>query len=222
MNVGVGFLVKDDRWKFLKKNQTYKYTILITIQTNTSSHIFQTKITNMEWEHFSSDDSEEENLMEETARITANYLIERTQRTRGLIRRSPLERDREGANETLFRHYFSPEPVYDEAHFRRRFRMSRQLFLRISNDLAEMYPFFQQKPDARGRPGFTPIQKCTAALRQLAYGISSDALDEYLEMSEKIACDSLHYFCQGMLMLKYILRTFIVTIKNCSRCLLFI
>ncbi|XP_076893589.1 uncharacterized protein LOC143545624 [Bidens hawaiensis] len=35
--------------------------------------------------------------------------------------------------------------------------------------------------------------------RQLAYGISLGAVDEYLEMSEKVARDSLHIFYQGII-----------------------
>ncbi|XP_071740020.1 uncharacterized protein [Rutidosis leptorrhynchoides] len=36
----------------------------------------------------------------------------------------------------------------------------------------------------------------TAALRQLAYGYTPDALDEYLQMSERVARESLHNFCR--------------------------
>jgi hypothetical protein len=81
--------------------------------------------------------------------------------------------------------------------FRRRFRMSKRLFLRISGDLENAFPYFQQKPDARGNMGFTSIQKCTSALRILAYGNSTDINDEYLKMAEKTSRDSLEYFCQG-------------------------
>ncbi|MFS7940038.1 hypothetical protein Hanom_Chr05g00458961 [Helianthus anomalus] len=56
---------------------------------------------------------------------------------------------------------------------------------------------FQQRDDARRRLTFTCIQKCIATLRQLAHGILSDAMDEYLEIFEKFACDSLHFFVEG-------------------------
>ncbi|XP_076959340.1 uncharacterized protein LOC143635373 [Bidens hawaiensis] len=45
------------------------------------------------------------------------------------------------------------------------------------------------------------MQKCTAAIRQLAYAISSDAMDEYLGMFEKIARDSLYFFYQGIILI---------------------
>ncbi|XP_076931040.1 uncharacterized protein LOC143596048 [Bidens hawaiensis] len=38
------------------------------------------------------------------------------------------------------------------------------------------------------------MQKCTAAIRQLAYGTASDAMEEYLQMSETVAREALHTF----------------------------
>ncbi|XP_022002638.1 uncharacterized protein LOC110900039 [Helianthus annuus] len=102
-----------------------------------------------------------------------------------------IERDRESANQRLIVDYFADEPLYSEAIFRRRFRMSRRLFLRIADDLAAYHPFFTQRPDARGKMGFTTLQKCTAAIRQLAYGTTADSWDEYLKMSERQARECL-------------------------------
>ncbi|XP_035838825.1 uncharacterized protein LOC110906572 [Helianthus annuus] len=55
----------------------------------------------------------------------------------------------ETANDLLVSDYFSPESTYDERLFRRRFRMSKKLFLRISKDLEDNYAFFRQRPDER-------------------------------------------------------------------------
>ncbi|XP_076895893.1 uncharacterized protein LOC143548678 [Bidens hawaiensis] len=68
--------------------------------------------------------------------------------------------------------------------------------MRLVNDLLEHFEYFQQRDDARGHPGFTPTQKSTAALRQLAYGAGSDMLDEYLQMAKKTGRDSLNHFCK--------------------------
>ena len=73
--------------------------------------------------------------------------------------------------------------------------MSRTLFLRIAGDVANHDPYFQQRPDATGRPGLSTIQKCTAALRLLAYGASADSLDENLRMAESTALETLKRFC---------------------------
>ena len=42
--------------------------------------------------------------------------------------------------------------------------------------------------------GFTALQKCTAALRILAYGYSADNVDEYLRMAESTAVETLQRF----------------------------
>ncbi|XP_022040385.1 uncharacterized protein LOC110942934 [Helianthus annuus] len=100
------------------------------------------------------------------------------------------------AHQRLCADYFADEQLYSEAIFRRHFRMSRRLFLRIANDLAAYDPFFTLRPDARGKMGFTTLQKCTAAIRQLAYGMAAHAWDEYLKMSERTSRECLYKFCK--------------------------
>ncbi|XP_023742255.1 uncharacterized protein LOC111890363 [Lactuca sativa] len=96
-----------------------------------------------------------------------------------------INRDREAAHELLVRDYFAVDSLYDLSKFEERFRININLFLRIARDLARNYEFFQLRWDARGKRGFTTIQKCTTTLRQLAYDIAADASDEYLKMSER-------------------------------------
>ncbi|GJS10876.1 ALP1-like protein [Tanacetum coccineum] len=50
------------------------------------------------------------------------------------------------------------------------------------------------RPDATGRMSLSVIMKCTTAIRQLAYGNTPDAFDEYLQMSERTARDCLTNF----------------------------
>ncbi|XP_025630285.1 uncharacterized protein [Arachis hypogaea] len=57
-----------------------------------------------------------------------------------------------------------------------RFRMRRHMFLRIVDALSNVYPYFQQRVDATRRRGLSPLQKCTAAIRILAYDIAVDYL----------------------------------------------
>lgn len=54
--------------------------------------------------------------------------------------------------------------------------------------------FFVQKCDAAGVMGLSSIQKCTAALRMLAYGITADGTDEYCRLGESTAMLSLKRF----------------------------
>ncbi|XP_021985392.1 uncharacterized protein LOC110881443 [Helianthus annuus] len=95
--------------------------------------------------------------------------------------------------------YFDEAPTFSNEFFRHRFRMSKRLFLRIVDDLEANYDYFKQKPDARGALGFTGIQKCTSALRILAYGNTTDINDEYLKIAEKTTRDSLEHFCRGII-----------------------
>ncbi|XP_074361166.1 uncharacterized protein LOC141701410 [Apium graveolens] len=46
--------------------------------------------------------------------------------------------------------------------------------------LSNFDPYFQQRVDALGRKGLSPLQKCTTAMCMLAYGISADAVDDYV------------------------------------------
>lgn len=107
-----------------------------------------------------------------------------------------INRDREAAHELLVRDYFAVDNLYDLSKFEECFRISRTLFLRIARDLARNYEFFQLQWDARGKHGFTTIQKCTAALRQLGYGITADASYDYLKMSERTVQECTYLFCE--------------------------
>nr|XP_029709624.1 uncharacterized protein LOC109399029 [Aedes albopictus] len=95
----------------------------------------------------------------------------------------------------LFNDYFAENSVYTDEQFERRFRMRRSLFLRIAKAM-EQNEYFIQKPNATGKLGLTNLQKCTAALRQLAYGSPSDAVDEYVRMGESTARKCLLEFCR--------------------------
>ncbi|KAJ9548900.1 hypothetical protein OSB04_021443 [Centaurea solstitialis] len=112
-------------------------------------------------------------------------------------RRTPKSRNRIVAHEKLVNDYFSDNPVYDDNDFERRFHMKRRLFLKIVADLEREYEFFRWTHDARGVKGFSPLQKCTSAIRQLAYGTAADATDEYLQMSETTSRECFSNFCQG-------------------------
>ncbi|KAH9608328.1 hypothetical protein KSS87_008911, partial [Heliosperma pusillum] len=58
---------------------------------------------------------------------------------------------------------------------------------------------FQQRHGGNGRPSFSPLQRCTSAIRVLAYGTSTDSVDEYLRMSDTSIRDSLKSFVEGVI-----------------------
>ena len=50
-----------------------------------------------------------------------------------------------------------------------------------------------------GREGLSPLQKCTAAIRMLAYGTPADKLDENLKLAASTALECLGKFAQGVI-----------------------
>ena len=78
----------------------------------------------------------------------------------------------------LYSDYFADAPLHDDKIFRRRYRMSRKLFLGIVNSIREFDNYFKCKMDCTGALGFTSIQKCTTAMRMLAYGAPGDSQDD--------------------------------------------
>ncbi|XP_044428673.1 uncharacterized protein [Triticum aestivum] len=113
--------------------------------------------------------------------------------------RKVIRRDHEGAHERLVEDYFAADPLYPESMFRTRFRMNRGLFLCIVNALGEWSPYFTYRADCSGRIGLSPLQKCTAAMRMLAYGTPADALDEYLKIGKCTALECLDKFAKGVI-----------------------
>ncbi|XP_047949409.1 uncharacterized protein LOC125195277 [Salvia hispanica] len=77
--------------------------------------------------------------------------------------------------------------------------MSRWLFLHIASSLATRYGCFTLRSDANGRIKLLTIQKCTAAIRLLAYGRPADMFDEYLHMGETASLQVLRQFCRSII-----------------------
>ncbi|KAK1930583.1 hypothetical protein P3T76_013905 [Phytophthora citrophthora] len=83
--------------------------------------------------------------------------------------------DGEDGRARLIRDYLAETPVYSARIFRRKSRMCRPLYLR--------------------KLGLSALQKCTAAIRQLAYGMPADAMDEYIRIAENTTTKRLLRFC---------------------------
>nr|XP_043629848.1 uncharacterized protein LOC122601144 [Erigeron canadensis] len=113
--------------------------------------------------------------------------------------RTYIERHREEAHEKLMRYYFAEPPKFGECFFHHRYRMSKRLFLKIVGDIEAQYPYFQQHTDARNRQGFSLIQKCTSAIKQLSTGKPSDNFDEFLCMADSTSRECLINFCDAVI-----------------------
>ncbi|XP_071694556.1 uncharacterized protein [Rutidosis leptorrhynchoides] len=131
-------------------------------------------------------DREEEEIVQPIPRAPRRFLL----------------RDRKGTGMLLWNDYFSDNPIFPGDYFRRRYRMSRPLFIRICQGIInysqepvpDYFLYFRQRPDATGLLGFNVFQKCTSAIRQLAYGTAPDAFDEYLHMGQQTSYDCLNIF----------------------------
>ncbi|KAK1603221.1 hypothetical protein QYE76_018224 [Lolium multiflorum] len=99
----------------------------------------------------------------------------------------------------LYADYFADDPLHGEAVFRRRFRMSRKLFLEIVYALRDYDSYFRCKFDCAGMVGFFALQKCTVAMWMLPYGAPGDSTDDYLRMAESTAFDCFYWFCRTVI-----------------------
>ncbi|KAM2597566.1 hypothetical protein TB2_041865 [Malus domestica] len=73
--------------------------------------------------------------------------------------------------------------------------MERHLFNKIMIAVCNHDSYFVQKKDACGVMGLIPKQKITAALRMLAYGASTNQVDEIARMGKSTILKSLMRFC---------------------------
>ena len=105
-----------------------------------------------------------------------------------------IDRNHLASHKRLYDDYFAEVLVYPPKVFRRRFRMRRSLFVRILSKVEAHEPYFTQQRNAAKKLGLSPLQKMTAALRMLGYGVTVDFLDEYVRIVESTAMMSLKKF----------------------------
>ncbi|WZZ90258.1 uncharacterized protein LOC106366649 isoform X1 [Brassica napus] len=77
--------------------------------------------------------------------------------------------------------------------------MNTRLFIHIVDRLSNEVHFFRQKKDGFGRLGLSTLQKCTAAIRVLAYGTAADTVDEYLRLGETTTRACVEKFVEGII-----------------------
>lgn len=145
-----------------------------------------------------SSDSDDNTIMLATL-LTLCIEATRRRRRQSSIPRRVIARDHFAGENLIRHHYFGPNPVYPAHVFRRRFRMSRPLFLRILQGLQQQDSYFTQQVDATGLAGLGPLQKVCAAMRILAYGLPTDAIDEYIQIGESTARQCLIHFCRALI-----------------------
>jgi hypothetical protein len=65
--------------------------------------------------------------------------------------------------------------------------------------LSETSLYFCEKYDTTGRTSLTALQKCTTALRQLAYGMTTYTIDEYLKLGKTTTLECIEYYYSGII-----------------------
>jgi hypothetical protein len=99
--------------------------------------------------------------------------------------------------ENILHDYFAASPVYPPNKFRRRIRKRRELFIRIHDAIVDHEPYFVQKRNVARKLGHSSLQKMTAAIKMLAYGVTTDFMDEYLRIGEATIMDSFKLFVKA-------------------------
>jgi hypothetical protein len=72
--------------------------------------------------------------------------------------------------------------------------MRHRLFFQIVDQVTVGNPYFQQKVNCAGQIVFSPLHKCTVAMKMLANGCSADSLDDYLRIGESTVLETLKKF----------------------------
>jgi hypothetical protein len=76
--------------------------------------------------------------------------------------------------------------------------MRRHVVERLVEAVTAVYPYFMYKYNALHQTPLTGLQKVVASLRILAYGLPSDAVDEYVRIGESTARQALQHFCAAV------------------------
>ncbi|XP_074266901.1 uncharacterized protein LOC141590193 [Silene latifolia] len=77
--------------------------------------------------------------------------------------------------------------------------MRRYLFLRVVNGVQAASDYFVDRPDAMVGAVLPRCEKCTMAIRMLAYGDSANGIDEYLRVGESTARECFEYFTNAVI-----------------------
>ena len=91
-----------------------------------------------------------------------------------------INRDRAEGHAKIMRDYFAIKPTYPEKYFHQHFRMHTSLPLTIAKAVERYDDWFKLQRNAYGEISASPLIKCIAVVRDLAYGCSADAIDDCL------------------------------------------
>jgi hypothetical protein len=154
-------------------------------------------------------DGETDLLMAMTSMVNEHFLMPPRRGGSYKQQEGNVDHEREAGQVRLYKDYFDPiNPLYKEKAFRRRYRMSKEPFLVILNGVRDYDDYFEVKYDCTNKIGFSFYRKCYAAIRQLAYGLPGDLIDDYMRMSESTCHDAMYQFSEDVIVVfgEYYLR----------------
>lgn len=111
-----------------------------------------------------------------------------------LPRGKRIQYDHERAKQCIMADYLDSNAIFVGVAFQQMFRISRTLFEKIAQRLANKSSFFIQGYDSRGVAGACPQAKFMIALKALAYGCTPFAFRDYFQMSRTLSRDSFDTF----------------------------
>jgi Plant transposon protein len=110
---------------------------------------------------------------------------------RALSRTKRTKFKHEEAQYCVFRDYLGPHPLFDDKQFKNQFRISKQRFQclmeDISNNSSPEFPFFTPDLDSKGVKMVSLEAKLLLPLKTLSYGVPPGAFRDYFQMSESMA-----------------------------------
>ncbi|RLN24092.1 putative nuclease HARBI1 [Panicum miliaceum] len=113
--------------------------------------------------------------------------------------RAVVRRKKQAGHIKLMEDYFVDAPVFGPRTFRRRFRMSRDLFMHIAKAVEAHCPYFVQKRNASGELCHSALKKIAASVRMLAYGCPADVIDDWIHIAESTVIKSLKKFVKSVI-----------------------
>ncbi|XP_022681830.1 uncharacterized protein LOC111257065 [Setaria italica] len=112
--------------------------------------------------------------------------------------REVVSRDMSSGNLRIVADYFADPPIYNATFFRKRFRLSRELFLHIVDGVEAHDDYFRQKLNATGLLGATALQKVFGSFCMLAYDVPANSMDEVVRLAESTMVEAFHHFVQAV------------------------
>jgi hypothetical protein len=94
--------------------------------------------------------------------------------------------------------YFADDAANTPKEFWRHFRMNKETFMKIAFARARVWRLLHVQVDCTRLYGFSSVQKCTDALRCIAYGAPCDMNEDYLRMAESTCFETVIRFCRAV------------------------